>query len=97
MGLRKQLASVSAALGIDVYTQKWTPEAEVEPRLMQEPIFSAFRRLDFSAFDELFVSQMTLSAKGEIKSAEYCAEQVRRMRELFEFIFRDAWDRHNSA
>ena len=97
MGLRKQLASVSGALGIDVFTQKWTPEAEVESRLMQEPILAAFRRLDFSAFDELFVSQMMLSAKGEIKSAEHCAEQVRRMRELFDSIFRDAWDRHNSA
>ena len=97
MGLRKQLASVSGALGIGVFTQKWTPETEIEPRLMQEPILAAFRRLDFGAFDELFVSQMMLSARGEIKSAEHCAEQVRRMRELFGFIFRDAWDRHNSA
>jgi hypothetical protein len=97
MGLRKQLCKVSGALGIDVFTQRWTPEAEVEPRLLHEPILEAFRRLDFGGFDELFVSQMMLSAKGEIKSAEHCAEQIRRMRELFDIIFRDAWNRHNSA
>jgi hypothetical protein len=57
----------------------------------------AFRQLDYAAFDELFVSQMQLNAKGTIKSAEHCAEQIRCMRELFDVVFRDAWNRHNSA
>jgi hypothetical protein len=95
MGLRKQLGAVSHVLGIDVFTQKWTPETEVEPQLMQAQILAAFRRLDFDAFDELFVSQMMLSAKGAIKSAEHCAEQVRWMRELFDIVFQNTWNRHH--
>ena len=97
MGLRKRLGAVSSALGTDVFTQMWTPEAEVEPQLMQERLLGVFLKLDFNAFDELFVSQMTLSARGAIKSAEHCASQVLWMRELFDIVFRDAWNRHNSA
>jgi hypothetical protein len=97
MGLRKQIGLVSNALGIGVFTQEWTPEAEVERYLMQDHILLAFRRLDFAAFDELFVSQMMLSSKGALQSADHCAEQVCRMRELFELIFRDAWGRRHSA
>lgn len=95
MGLGKQIGLVSNALGIDVFTQVWTPEAEVGRHLMQDHILLAFRRLDFSAFDELFVSQMMLSSKGALQSPDHCAEQIRRMRELFEIVFRDAWNRHH--
>lgn len=97
MGLRKRLSAVSNALGIDVFTQMWTPESEVEPHLMREQILEAIRKLDFAGFDELFVSQMMLSAVGRIKSAEHCASQIRAMRDLFEIVFRDAWKRHNSS